>query len=142
MAGTGNPSALGLVFANVQFQAPRSVEVLKKVLFTSRTHLKPFLKFAEHPMDRPWWRKGQKSIHGRELEERYGYDRKYRMHGSRLHLESKNYMHSEKFILPSPKFDLSVAIRKGKHARAEIEDMATQFEADAVPAQSRLPLPE
>jgi uncharacterized protein len=93
---------------------PGAGEVLKKKDgLASRTHLKPFLKFADDPMERLYGRKGQKSIHRAELEEKYGYDKKYAMHVIRLYLEAKDYRESGKIILPSPKVDLLVAIREG-----------------------------
>src|SRR5580704_14874587 len=142
MAAKGNPSTLHFVFANVEFGTPWRVKGLKKKdIFGSSTHLKPFLEFADDHTERVCCRKGQKSVRCGELEERDGYPRKYAMHVIRLHLESKDYTESGKFILPSPKFDLLEVLREGKPTRAEIEDMGKQFEVDAVSAQSKSPLP-
>lgn len=143
MAAKGNPSALHFVFANGQFSTnPWDRIVANRDLFSSRQHLKPFLKFAEDQMERLCGRKGQKNIHRAELEAKHGYDTKYAMHVIRLYLEGKEYVETGKISLPNPRVDLLISIREGKYTRGEIEQMGKQLEAEALAAQEKSPLPE
>jgi predicted nucleotidyltransferase len=143
MAAKGNPSALHFVFAKEEFST-RWWEKMRehRDAFASRSHLWPFVKFAEDQMDRLCGRKGQKNIHRAALEEAHGYDTKYAMHVIRLYLEGKEYIETGKITLPNPKVDLLVAIRRGKYKLLEIEKMGKQLHAEAVAAQETSPLPQ
>jgi uncharacterized protein len=143
MAAKGNPSALHFVFAQAQFSTGWWDQILQsREVFASRSHLKPFIKFADDQMERLCGRKGQKNIHRAELEKKHGYGTKYAMHVIRLYLEAKEYMQFGRITLPNPKVDLLVAIRDGKYSRSEIEQMGQQLQADANAAQSNSPLPQ
>ncbi len=143
MAVKGNPSALHFLFANERF-ATRWWDriVAHRDLFSSKRHLKSFLKFADDQMERLCGRKGQKNIHRAELEQRHGYDSKYSMHVIRLYLEGKEYVETGKITLPNPRVDLLVSIREGKYKRSEIEQMGKEFAAEALRAAERSPLPD
>lgn len=143
MAAKGNPSALHFAFANSQFRTDLwDAIIAHRDLFSSRQHLKPFLKFADDQMERLCGRKGQKNIHRAELEAKHGYDTKYAMHVIRLYLEGKEYIETGKITLPNPRVDLLISIREGKYTRGEIERMGKQLEAEALAAQKTSPLPE
>ena len=143
MAAKGNPSALHFVFAREEFSAEYWSRIReKRDLFAAKTHLTPFLKFADDQMERLCGRKGQKNIHRAELEKAHGYDTKYAMHVIRLYLEALEYMNTGKITLPNPRVDLLIAIRNGKYERSEIEEMGQQFQADAKSAQAISPLPD
>ena len=143
MAAKGNPSALHFVFAREEFST-RWWEKMRqhRDVFASRSHLWPFVKFAEDQMDRLCGRKGQKNIHRAALEEAHGYDTKYAMHVIRLYLEGKEYIETGKITLPSPKVDLLVAIRRGEFKLIEVEEMGKQLHAKATAAQETSPLPQ
>jgi predicted nucleotidyltransferase len=143
MAAKGNPSALHFVFAREEFSTPWWEKMRKhRDVFASRSHLWPFVKFAEDQMDRLCGRKGQKNIHRAALEEAHGYDTKYAMHVIRLYLEGKEYIETGKITLPSPKVDLLIAIRQGKYKLHEVEQMGRQLHAEAMAAQETSPLPQ
>ena len=143
MAAKGNPSALHFVFAKEEFST-RWWEKMRqhRDVFASRSHLWPFVKFAEDQMDRLCGRKGQKNVHRAALEEAHGYDTKYAMHVIRLYLEGKEYIETGKITLPSPKVDLLVAIRQGRYKLFEVEQMGKQLHAEAMAAQETSPLPQ
>jgi uncharacterized protein len=143
MAAKGNPSALHFVFAAQEFSTEWWARVRQhRDFFGSKTHLTPFLKFADDQMERLCGRKGQKNIHRAQLERAHGYDTKYAMHVIRLYLEATEYMQTGKITLPNPKVDLLIAIRNGKYRRSEIEEMGKQLQTDAAAAQARSPLPD
>jgi predicted nucleotidyltransferase len=143
MAVKGNPSALHFVFAKDQFRTPSWEKILeRRDVFSSSSHLKPFLKFADDQMERLCGRKGQKNVHRAELEKAYGYDTKYAMHVIRLYLEAKEYMESGRITLPNPRVDLLISIREGRYKQFEIEEMGNQLQREALEAQARSPLPE
>jgi uncharacterized protein len=127
MATKRNPSALHFVFAAECFGTEWWDRIVtRRDVFSSRGHLKPFLKFADDQMDRLCGRKGQKNIHRAVI---------------RLYLEGKEYIETGKISLPNPRVDLLISIRQGKYARSEIEDMGRQLEKEALAAQERSPLP-
>lgn len=143
MAAKGNPSALHFVFARSQFRTQWWDEIVAhRDLFSSRRHLKPFLKFADDQMERLCGRKGQKNIHRAELEAKHGYDTKYAMHVIRLYLEGKEYIETGNITLPNPRVELLVSIREGKYTRSEIEQIGKELEAEALAAEQQSPLPE
>lgn len=143
MAAKGNPSALHFVFAKENFSTVWWAKVLQnRDIFVAKSHLRPFLKFAEDQMERLCGRKGQKNIHRAALEAEHGYDTKYAMHVIRLYLEAKEYMDEGLITLPNPKVDLLVAIRQGKYKRTEIEEMGKQLESEALSAQQASGLQE
>jgi len=143
MAAKGNPSALHFVFAVQEFSTEWWARVRQsRDLLASKTHLTPFLKFADDQMERLCGRKGQKNIHRAELEKAHGYDTKYAMHVIRLYLEGTEYVQTGKITLPNPKVDLLIAIRNGKYKRSEIEEMGKQLQADAIAAQAKSALPD
>jgi hypothetical protein len=111
------------------------------MFFSSSSHLKPFLKFADDQMERLCGRKGQKNVHRAELEKAHGYDTKYAMHVIRLYLEAKEYMESGRITLPNLRVDLLISIREGRYKRFEIEEMGNQLQREALEAQARSPLP-
>lgn len=143
MAAKGNPSALHFLFAREHFGTQWwNRLVTSSDLFASKTHLTPFLRFAEDQMERLCGRKGQKNIHRAALEEKHGYDTKYAMHVIRLYLEGKEYIETGTITLPNPRVDLLISIREGKYSRSEIEDMGKQLNAESLAALKRSPLPE
>jgi len=143
MAAKGNPSALHFVFARPAFDTPWWQRILaQRGAFASRTHLLPFVKFADDQMDRLCGRKGQKNVHREELVQKHGYDTKYAMHVIRLYLEAKEYMESGRITLPNPNVEMLVAIRGGKYKLSEIEEMGKQLHAEAFAAQEKSLLPE
>lgn len=84
MAAKGNPSALHFVFANCQSGTKWWDQIVRhRDVFSSREHLKPFLKFADDQMERLCGRKGQKNIHRAELEAKHGYDTKYAIYAAK-----------------------------------------------------------
>jgi uncharacterized protein len=143
MAAKGNPSALHFLFAKEQFATRwwRTIQENSK-LFASKTHLLPFIKFADDQRDRLMGRKGQKNVHRAELEEAHGYDTKYAMHVIRLYLEGKEYIETGTISLPNPRVDLLVDIRKGKYKLQEIEVMGSELQSEAYTAQKNSSLPE
>lgn len=143
MAVKGNPSALHFVFATAHYTTRWWDEIVRhRGIFASRRHLKPFVKFADDQMERLCGRKGQKSVHRAELENKHGYDTKYAMHVIRLYLEAKEYMETGRISLPNPRVDLLIDIRKGKYKRHQVEEMGRQFESEATKAQVTSPLPD
>ncbi|MGA9885047.1 MAG: nucleotidyltransferase domain-containing protein [Candidatus Acidiferrales bacterium] len=143
MAAKGNPSALHFVFAKEQFATHWWDRVVKeRMIFASKRHLKPFMKFADDQMERLCGRKGQKNVHRAALEKQHGYDTKYAMHVIRLYLEAREYMAAGKITLPNPRVDLLIDIRQGKYTLPEIEQMGQELNADAIAAQEKSPLPE
>ncbi len=143
MAAKGNPSALHFVFAKEEFSAVWWEKIRQhRNVFAARTHLWPFVKFAEDQMERLCGRKGQKNVHRAALEKAHGYDTKYAMHVIRLYLEGKEYIEAGKITLPNPRVDMLVAIRQGKYKLHEIEDMGKQLQAEATAAQETSPLPQ
>jgi len=143
MAAKGNPSALHFLFAEHGFRTRWWDAILAhRNAFSSRRHLKPFLKFADDQMERLCGRKGQKNVHRAELEAKHGYDTKYAMHAIRLYLEGKEYIETGKITLPNPRVDLLIAIREGQYERSQIEEMGKELEAEALGAEEKSPLPE
>jgi len=151
LAAKGNPSCLHFMFA------PRFVDALSQSSFVhftwaklmtqssdflAKTHVKPFLGFANDQMMRLFGEKGQKNVHRAALNEEFGYDTKYAMHVVRLYGEAKELMETGKITLPRPNKDELIAIRKGKYKLLEIREIGKQLESEALAASDRSPLPE
>jgi predicted nucleotidyltransferase len=143
MAAKGNPSALHFMFARPAFSTPSWDRIVQQGdLFASKSHVTPFLKFADDQMERLCGRKGQKNVHRAALEQEHGYDTKYAMHVVRLYLEAREYMETGRITLPNPKVDLLVAIRQGQYKLSQIEQMRKNLETEALAAQKISTLPE
>jgi len=143
LAAKGNPSALHFLFAPLEF----GTDVWQQVaaghqIFLAKSHVKPFLGFADDQMKRLLGQKGQKNIHRTELEKVHGYDTKYAMHVIRLYGEAKELMERGRITLPRPNRDELIEIRKGKYSLAEIQELGRQLEAEALAAQTSSPLPD
>jgi len=143
LATKGNPSALHFLFAPLEFTTPAWTRITQRAeLFLARTHVLPFLGFADDQMKRLLGQKGQKNIHRAALEEEHGYDTKYAMHVIRLYGEAKELMELGRITLPRPNCDELIEIRKGKYSLSEIQALGRQLESEALAAQTNSPLPE
>jgi uncharacterized protein len=143
LATKGNPSALHFLFAPLEFTTDAWERVAaRRELFLARSHVRPFLGFADDQMKRLLGQKGQKNIHRAELEKIHGYDTKYAMHVIRLYGEAKELMEHGRITLPRPDSDELIEIRRGKHSLTEIRELGTQLEAEALAAHVTSPLPE
>lgn len=143
LAAKGNPSALHFLFAPLEFTTSTWQRVAaRSELFLAKGHVKPFLGFADDQMKRLLGQKGQKNIHRAKLEEKHGYDTKYAMHIIRLYGEARELMENGRITLPRPNRDELIAIRKGKHSLAEIQELGRELESEALAAQASSPLPD
>ena len=143
LAAKGNPSALHFLFAPLEFKTGTWQRVAARPeIFLAKSHLKPFLGFADDQLKRLLGQKGQKNIHRDELEKVHGYDTKYAMHVIRLYREAKELLEKGRVTLPRPNPDELIAIRKGKYSLGEIQELGRQVEADALAAQASSPLPD
>lgn len=143
LAAKGNPSALHFLFAPLEFTTPTWSQVsARPELFLAKTHVFPFLGFADDQMKRLLGQKGQKNIHRAELEKEHGYDTKYAMHVIRLYGEAKELMERGRITLPGPNRDELIAIRQGKYSLTEIQELGRQLESEALAAQVASPLPD
>jgi predicted nucleotidyltransferase len=143
LATKGNPSALHFLFAPLEF----TTEIWKQIsahpeLFLAKSHVLPFLGFADDQMKRLLGQKGQKNIHRAELEKEHGYDTKYAMHVIRLYGEAKELMERGRITLPRPNREELVEIRKGKYSLGEIQELGRTLESEALAAQAKSPLPD
>jgi predicted nucleotidyltransferase len=143
LAAKGNPSSLHFLFAPLQFHTYWWLAHIKmrSDLFLSRNHVRPFLGFADDQMKRLFGEKGQKNVHRKESEEKFGYDTKYAMHVIRLYGEAKELMETGNITLPRPNAAELIAIREGKYKLSDIRTMGRDLEADALAASDRSPLP-
>jgi uncharacterized protein len=143
LAAKGNPSALHFLFAPLAFTTATwdCVSASPKI-FLAKTHVLPFLGFADDQMKRLLGQKGQKNIHRADLEQAHGYDTKYAMHVIRLYGEAKELMESGRITLPRPNREELIEIRKGKYRLAEIQELGRQLEVEALAAQATSPLPD
>lgn len=143
LAAKGNPSALHFLFAPLVFSTPTWNQVsARPELFLAKTHVLPFLGFADDQMKRLLGQKGQKNVHRAEIEKEYGYDTKYAMHVIRLYGEAKELMEDGRITLPRPNRDELIEIRKGKYSLMEIQKLGRQLELEAFAAQAASPLPD
>jgi hypothetical protein len=143
LAAKGNPSALHFLFAPLEFTTKTWDHFLARPeIFLAKSHVKPFLGFADDQMKRLLGEKGQKNIHRAELEQKHGYDTKYAMHVIRLYGEAKELMDRGHITLPRPNRDELIEIRKGKYSLTEIRELGAQLESEALAAQATSPLPD
>jgi len=143
LAARGNPSALHFLFAPLEFKTDTWQRVAARPeLFLAKSHVKPFLGFADDQMKRLLGEKGQKNIHRAELEKIHGYDTKYAMHVIRLYGEAKELMEYGRITLPRPNRDELIEIRKGRYSLAEIQELGRELESEALAAQASSPLPD
>jgi uncharacterized protein len=143
LAAKGNPSALHFLFAPLEFttNAWEHFSACPEI-FLAKSHVKPFLGFADDQMKRLLGQKGQKNIHRAELEDKYGYDTKYAMHVIRLYGEAKELMENGRITLPRPNRHELIEIRQGKYSLSEIRELGSQLESEALAAQASSPLPD
>ena len=142
LAAKGNPSALHFLFAPLTHTTKTWNRVAARPeIFLAKTHVKPFLGFADDQMKRLLGEKGQKNIHRAELETQHGYDTKYAMHVIRLYGEAKELMKTGRITLPRPNRDELIEIRKGKYRLSEIRELGMQLEVEALTASVTSPLP-
>lgn len=143
LAAKGNPSALHFLFAPLDFTTSTWNQIsARRELFLAKSHVLPFLGFAEDQMKRLLGQKGQKNVHRAELEKEHGYDTKYAMHVIRLYGEAKELMEHGRITLPRPNSDELIEIRKSKYSLAEIQKLGQQLESEALAAQATSPLPD
>jgi predicted nucleotidyltransferase len=142
LAAKGNPSALHFLFAPLHFNHILWGRIrLKAETFLSRGHVRAFLGFADDQMRRLCGEKGQKNVHRKESEEKFGFDTKYAMHIIRLYGEAKELMDTGYITLPRPNKDELVAIRNGKYKLSEIRTVGRYLEDEALRAADNSPLP-
>ncbi|MGC1415640.1 MAG: nucleotidyltransferase domain-containing protein [Candidatus Acidiferrum sp.] len=143
LAAKGNPSALHFLFAPLEFTTKTWDRFsARPEIFLAKSHVKPFLGFADDQMKRLLGQKGQKNVHRAELEDKHGYDTKYAMHVIRLYGEAKELMEQGRITLPRPNRDELIEIRKGKYSLSEIRELGAQLEREALAAQETSTLPE
>lgn len=116
--------------------------LIYKHLFISKHHVWPFIKYAEAQMERLLGLRGQKNVNRDYLDEKYGYDTKYAMHIIRLLVEGRDLMETGQITYPNLKVDLLKDIRRGKLSLTDINNMVTEFKADAIRAAHMSQLPE
>src|SRR5271156_5147207 len=64
LAVKGNPAALHFLFSSLELTTPAWSRISESAeLFLAKTHVLPFLGFADDQMKRPLGQKGQKNIH-------------------------------------------------------------------------------
>ncbi|MGB2591056.1 MAG: nucleotidyltransferase domain-containing protein [Candidatus Acidiferrum sp.] len=143
LAAKGNPSALHFLFAPLEFTTATWNKVsIRPELFLAKSHLLPFLGFADDQLKRLLGQKGQRNVHRAELEKKHGYDTKYAMHVIRLYGEAKELMERGRITLPRPNRDELIEIRRGKYSLMEIQELGRQLESEALAAQAASPLPD
>jgi uncharacterized protein len=141
LAAKGNPSALHFLFAPLDFSTPTWNQISARLeLFLAKSHVLPFLGFADDQMKRLLGQKGQKNVHRAEIEKEHGYDTKYAMHVIRLYGEAKELMEDGRISLPRPNRDELIEIRRGKYSLLEIQELGRQLESEAMAAQAASPL--
>jgi predicted nucleotidyltransferase len=143
LAAKGNPSALHFLFAPLSFTTKTWDRFsAQPALFLARSHVKPFLGFADDQMKRLLGQKGQKNVHRAELEDKHGYDTKYAMHVIRLYGEAKEFMERGCITLPRPNREELIEIRRGKYSLHEIRELGAQLESEALAAEASSTLPD
>ena len=143
LAVKGNPSALHFLFAPESFcKTWWSIVGRNSEMFMARNHVKAFCGFAHDQLLRLFGEKGQKNVHRKESEDKFGYDTKYAMHIIRLYGEAKELMETGRITLPRPNAGELIAIREGKYKLSEIRKIGNDLEADALRASEASHLPE
>ena len=142
LAAKGNPASLYHIFAPALYKHIlwESI-VIKREVFLSRGHVRPFLGFADDQMKRLMGERGQKNVNRTELEEKFGYDTKYAMHIIRLYGEARELMETGKISLPRPNVAELIDIRQGKYTLEQIRSWGRQLESEALAASDKSPLP-
>lgn len=144
LACKGNPTALHFLFAkgvldNVVW---RNV-VTNRTAFLARTHIKPFLGFADDQLKRMTGRKGRgKKGQRPELENKFGYDVKAGMHTLRLLHECKELLSDGTITLPRPEREFLIRARTGKYSIEKVLATAQKLFAECEKAANLSPLPE
>lgn len=146
LAAKGNPSALHFLFAPDatydKFGIWEHMILRETESFLCKSHVKAFLGFANDQMARLLGSKGQKSVHRKEVEEKFGFDTKYAMHVIRLYGEAKELMKTGKITLPRPNKDQLIRIRQGEFSLKFLKDWALHSEYAALEACKHSQLPE
>lgn len=146
LAVKGNPSALHFLFApDATYDRYRIWEhmILRDTeAFLCKTHVKAFLGFANDQMARLLGSKGQKNVHRKDIEEKFGFDTKYAMHVIRLYGEAIELMKTGKITLPRPNKDELIEIRKGEHSLSALKVWGSALEAEAIDAAQNSYLPD
>jgi uncharacterized protein len=143
LACKGNPTALHFLFARGVLDHPiwKGV-VANQAAFLARTHIKPFLGFADDQLKRMTGKKGRgKKGQRPELEAQYGYDVKAAMHTLRLLHECKELLSGETITLPRPERDFLIRVRTGKYSIEKVLTLAKKLfaECEETAANSALP---
>jgi uncharacterized protein len=144
LACKGNPTALHFLFAEgVIENAIWKKVVVSRVAFLARSHVKPFLGFADDQLKRMTGRKGRgKKGQRPEIEKKYGYDVKAAMHTLRLLPECKELLSTGTITLPRPERDFLVRVRTGKYALDKVLGFAEKLFAECDEAAKLSTLPE
>jgi uncharacterized protein len=129
LACKGNPTALHFLFAKgVLDNAIWKGVVAYRAAFLARTHIKPFLGFADDQLKRMTGRKGRgKKGQRPELEKKYGYDVKAGMHTLRLLHECKELLSDGTITLPRPERNFLIKARTGKYSIEKVQTMAEKL---------------
>ena len=144
LACKGNPTALHFLFSAGVLRDPIwSLVAARKSVFLSRVCAKHFVGFANDQFARLSGKKGRGEKGQRsELEQKYGYDVKAAMHGTRLLYECKELMSTGEVTLPRPERDLLIQIRTGRYSLEKVLNMANQLFTECEQAAERSALPE
>jgi uncharacterized protein len=144
LACKGNPTALHFLFAKgVLDNAIWRRVAANHAAFLARTHIKPFLGFADDQLKRMTGRKGRgKKGQRPELEKKYGYDVKAGMHTLRLLHECKELLTAGTITLPRPERDFLIRARTGKYSLEKVLALAEQLFAECEEAAKNSTLPE
>jgi predicted nucleotidyltransferase len=144
LACNGNPTALHFLFSEGVLRDPIWSRIAaRKCVFLSRVCAKHFVGFANDQFARLLGKKGRgKKGQRPELEQKYGYDVKAAMHGTRLLYECKELMSTGKITLPRPERDLLIRVRTGRYSLEGVLKMANQLFAECEEVAERSALPE
>jgi predicted nucleotidyltransferase len=143
LAGGGNPTALGFLYApNLVYNPYWDSVTDNRLLFAAASHESSFQGFARQQLDRVLGTRG-KGKHGQrpELEEKYGYDVKAAMHVIRLLSEGIEYLRTGVITYPRPEKEYLIDIRTGKFTAEQIEKWANGLFNDLERARLESPLP-
>lgn len=142
LAIKGNPSCLHFMFAWPEYSCNTWKDILwEREAFLCKKHVKAFLGFADDQMKRLLGEKGQKNVHRRESEEKFGFDTKYAMHILRLYGEAIELMQTGHITLPRPNKSFLIDVRLGKYKLSEIKEAGRELEATAIASAERSQLP-
>lgn len=146
LAVKGNPSALHFLFAPDatydKFGIWEHMILNNTEAFLSKGHVKAFLGFANDQMARLLGSKGQKNVHRKEIEDKFGFDTKYAMHVIRLYGEAIELMETGKITLPRPNKDELIQIRLGAFGLSTLNTWGQDLESAAIRAALESYLPE